>query len=226
MKKINKKNEAGFSLIEMMVAMVIVIILFAIVSVVLGQALGIRSRESRKTDALTSAQAALNIMSREVSNSGFGIYDGAITHQANNGLIIADCNDQRIHLRTNINNTGPRVTPTGTPATVLSTNQAGEDVTYFFDSATNSIVRYDPNGSPQTSVVVNKISNIAFQYIDYINGSSAPTAPASVPTSYTGQITITVTVNLDPVQGQPDNQSVTFTSNVTLRNSNYMLNQY
>jgi prepilin-type N-terminal cleavage/methylation domain-containing protein len=226
MVNIKHKNSRGFSLLELLIAMTLVCILLAIVSTVLGKCLGIRSRESRKTDALTSAQAALNIMSREISNSGFGIYDGPITRTANNGLILGDCNTQRIHLRTNINNYGPRATPTGTPSTVINTMDPGEDITYFFDSATNSIVRYDPHATPQTSVVVNKISNVTFQYIDYVTGTSTAQPPANAPTSYTGRITITVTVDLDPVQGQPSNQSITFTSDVTLRNSNYMLNQY
>ena len=218
------KQDKGFSLVEMLIAMTIMLSLLGIVSIVLGRSLGVRERESRKTDALTSAQAALNIMSREIANGGFGIYDNALTKTANNGLIVPDCTTQRVHLRTNINNVGPHTAPPG--STVLSTNQSGEDVTYFFDPATDSIVRYDPNGTPQTSVVVNRISNVTFQYIDYVSGSSIPIAPANVPTSFTGRINMTVTVNLEPVQGQPDNQSVTFTSDVSLRNSNYMLNQY
>ena len=69
------KNNAGFSLIELMISMVIVILLLGLVSTLLSRSLSVRARESRKTDALTSAQAALNIMSREIANSGFGIYD-------------------------------------------------------------------------------------------------------------------------------------------------------
>ncbi len=224
MKMTNNEHESGFSLVELLISMTIILVLLTIVSMVLGQSLGIRSRESRKTDALTSAQAALNIMSREIANAGFGLYESPATKVASNGLIIADCNLQRIHLRTNIDNYGPRSAPAG--STVLSTNRPGEDVTYFFDPATDSIVRYDPNGNPQTSVVVNRISNVLFQYVDYISGSSTPTAPSSVPTVNTGRVTITVTVDLEPVQGQAANQQVTFTSDVTLRNSNYMLSQY
>jgi hypothetical protein len=163
-------------------------------------------------------------MSREIANAGFGIYESAVTKTASNGLITADCTSQRIHLRNNIDNFGPRHVPAG--STVLATNVPGEDITYFFDDATDSIVRFDPNANPQTSVVVNRISNVTFEYIDYLNGSSTPNAAAAVATSSTGRINITVTVDLEPVQGQPANQSVTFTSDVTLRNSSYMLNQY
>ncbi len=73
MKVVKKKKSSGFSLIELMIAMTITLVLLGLVSTLFARSLGIRSRESRKTDALTSAQAALNVMSREISNSGFGL---------------------------------------------------------------------------------------------------------------------------------------------------------
>lgn len=218
-----KKNQAGFSLLELMIAMAIMLTLLGIISTVLSQTMSIRQRESRRTDALTAAQGALNVISREIANAGFGIHDASSTLLANNGIILADSNANRIHFRSNIYNTGPQSAPSG--STVISTNQPGEDVTYFFDAATDSIVRYDPYDNPQTSVVVNRISNVTFQYYNYEGVNSTPTITA-VPTVNTGRIKINVTVNLDPVVGQPDNQQVTFTSDVTLRNSNYMLRQY
>ncbi|HBR57793.1 MAG TPA: hypothetical protein DEA22_10055 [Blastocatellia bacterium] len=217
-------GQEGFSLLELIVSMTIILMLLGIVSSLFGGALAVRSRESRRTDALTSAQAALNILSREIANSGFGIYDNDVTQTANNGLILADSNDTRIHFRANVLNAGPITAPVG--STVLSTNLAGEDVTYSFDSATDSIIRYDPNGNPQTSVVVNRISDVRFQYFDYIGSSSTPIGPLTVPTTDTARIRITVTVRLEPVIGQPDNQVVTFSSEVTLRNANFMLQQY
>ena len=117
-------------------------------------------------------------------------------------------------------NVGP---PTG--PTVLSTNEPGEDITYFFDAATASIVRYDPNDTPRTSVVVNRISNVTFQYFDY-SGTSSTGVEVSTPTNNTGRVRITVMVQLDPVYGQPNPSNISFTSDVTLRNSSYMLNQY
>ena len=231
MKKRRAKQQAGFSLIELAVAMVIMLTLLGIVSSVMSRTLGIRSRESRRTDALTSAQAALNIISREVANTGFGIYDGTSTLMSSNGIILADSDAGKIRIRSNYLNTGPRTVPTG--STVVSTNRPGEDVTYFFDDPTKSIVRYDPCGieatpgvcTAQTSVVVNRISNVVFEYYNYTGANSTPTI-TSVPTADTGRIRITVSVNMDPVVGQPDNQQVRFSTDVTLRNSNYMLRQY
>lgn len=200
----NIKNK-GFSLLELMIAMTFTLVLLGIVSTMFTAAIGTRSRQSRRTDALTSAQAALNVMSREISNSGYGL--------TNNGMVPADSNARRLHFRSNVVNTDS------------STNSPGEDVTYFFDADTQSIVRFDPNDSPQTSVVVNRISDINLLYFDYAGSSSTATERSS-PTSSTGRIRINVTVRLENVVGQPADQTVTFTSDVTLRNSDYMLFQY
>jgi prepilin-type N-terminal cleavage/methylation domain-containing protein len=208
-------QQSGFSLAELMIAMTLMLVMLSIVATLLSKSFGMRARESRRTDALTSAQAALNVMSREISNSGFGIYEDSTTQVSSNGLVIADSTSNKIHIRANVENYNNS-----------STNSSGENVTYFFDSSSDSIVRYDPNDSIPTSVVVNRISNVTFQYFDYIGSSSAPTGPASTPTSNTGRVRINVTVQLEHVDGQPDNQTVTMTSDVTLRNSNYMLNQY
>ena len=205
---------------ELLLAMTIMLILMGIVSSLLAGALSIRARESQKADALSAAQAALNSLSRDIANAGFGIYSGSNSRLASNGVVAADSNANQIHVRANIENVGP---VGGT--TVLSTNQPGEDITYFFDAVTKSIVRYDPNDTPQTAVLVNKISSVTFAYYDYSGASSTGTL-VTTPTNNTGRVQITVTVQLDPVNGQPNGSSVTFTSDVTLRNSSYMLNQY
>lgn len=200
-----KKDEKGFSLIELLLSMTVTLVLLGIVSTLFSTAIGTRTRQSRRTDALTSAQAALNVMSREISNSGFGL--------TNNGLIPTDSSQQRLHFRSNFINSDS------------STNSPGEDITFFYDADAQSIVRFDPNDTPQTSILVNRISNISLTYFDY-GGSSSTPAQRTTPTSATGRVRINVTVELENVSGQPINQRVALTSEVTLRNSDYMLFQY
>jgi len=218
-----RNQQQGFSLIELLVAMTIMAILMGVASALLYRGIGVRSRESRRTDALTSTQAALNLLSREIANSGFGIYDDATTTNPNNGILLADSDATRIHFRANINNVGPG--PFNPTCTAVCTSDAGEDVTFFFDPATSSIVRYDKNGNPQTSVVVNRISSVAFSYYDYAADGTV-TGPNSTPTINTGRVSIAVNATLDPVAGQPNPVAVAFTSEVNLRNSSYMLRQY
>lgn len=228
MKRANPNSNAGFSIIELMIAMTLMLMALGIISSLLAQAMSVRQRESRTADALTTAQAALSVMSREIANSGFGIYESNLTQLANNGIVLADSSNTQIRIRANNLNAGG--IPSAPGPTTLQLNEPGEDVMYFFDGATRSIVRYDANGLGaglgQTSVVVNKISNVEFEYWDYFGPNSAPSGPLTAPTANTGRVKIYVTVELDPVVGQPDNQSVVFASEVTLRNNSYMLQQY
>ena len=196
---------AGFSLLELMIAMTITLVLLALVTTLFSGSMSIRERESSKTDALTSAEAALNVMSREIANAGFGLSD--------NGVVSADSNLNQLHFRSNWNNGD------------LTTGTDSEDVTYYFDPTTESIVRYDAHAGTTTSAVVNGISNVEFQYFDYAGSNSTPTV-VTTPGANTGRVRITVTVNLEDVQGQPTGQSVQYTSDVSLRNSEYMRNQY
>jgi type II secretory pathway pseudopilin PulG len=228
MKRTAPTNSSGFSILELMIAMTLMLLALGIVSAVLSQAMSVRSRESRTADALAAAQAALGILSREIANSGFGMYDNSLSRTANNGLVVDDSNAARIRVRSNLQNEGG--VPEAPGPTTLELNEPGEDVTYFFDDTTKSIVRYDANalgvGVGQTSVVVNKISNVEFEYFDYFGANSVPVGPLTAPTENTGRIRIIVTVELEDVVGQPDNQVVTFASEVTLRNNSYMLQQY
>lgn len=201
----DSRKELGFSLLELMIAMTITLVLLALVTTLFSGSMSIRERESAKTDALTSAQAALNVMSREIANAGYGL--------TFNGIVSADSNASQLHFRSNWENGD------------LQTGTSGEDVTYYHDPVTQSIVRYDANAGTTTSAVVNGISSVTFQYFDYSGSSAVPTVVAT-PSANTGRVRITVTVTLPEVQGQPTGQTVAYTSDVTLRNAEYMLSQY
>jgi Tfp pilus assembly protein PilW len=210
--KRKNKNEHGFSIMELVIATTVTLVLMSIVALLMSRSFGVRSRESSRTDALTSAQAALNVMSREIANSGYGLSSAYDTvHE--NGIVLADSDSNRLRVRSNhVNNN-----------TTIS--DSGEDVTYYFDSESQSIVRHDPFQTPSTTYLVNRISSVTFTYYNYTGSNSTPTV-TNTPTSDTSRIEIKVTVMLDPVQGQPDGQTVTLKSDVTLRNSDYMMSQY
>ncbi len=212
----SKSNQSGFSLLELTIAMTVILVLMGAASTLLFRAFGTRARESQRTDALVSAQAALDSMSRDIANSGYGL-------SKDNGIIGADSGAQRLHFRANIINDEP--IPPEVSVSELLVNDPNEDVTYYFDNSTQSILRYDRFANPTTTIIVNRISNVNFNYFNYFGNTSTAT-PVTVPTQDTGLVRITVTVSLDPVAGQPNNRTVTLTSDVTLRNSEYMLKQY
>jgi len=205
----NKTKESGFSIVELLIAVTVMMVVLGLVGSLFSKSLGVRQRESSRTDALTSAQAALNVISREIANAGYGLTD--------NGIVLADSNNQKLHFLSNVNNNNE-----------VLTNRY-EDVTYFFDPVTSSILRHDANGagtgSPQTSIIINRISSVNFRYFNY-SGSNSAATESNTPTAQTGRIRVTLTVSLENVQGQPSGQSVVLVSDVTLRNSDYMLQNY
>ena len=205
MKKSHNKNIAGFSLLELIISMTITLILMAMAGAIFSHSIGTRERETRRTEAIIAVQSALNLISREVANSGYGLTD--------NGIVIADSNAKRIHFRSNIHNED------------ATTGNTGEDLMYFFEPNSNAIVRYDRFSVPQTSTVIDRIGDLSFEYWDYPDFAAPPTF-STTPTADTARIRITVKVRLAPVQGQPDNQEITYTSDVALRNSKYISNQY
>lgn len=214
-----ESGERGFTLIELIVAMAISLLILGVAIISYSTALGTRSRESSTTDAITSAQAALNIMSREIGNSGYGLSNNGIVLGNDSNYNPPDINGQRpcgdnqsvrLHMRTNISNDNSE------------TNDVGEDVTFYHDTDSESVVRYDANNG-STSGIINRVSKVCFAYHNYAaDGTSTQGAAAA----NTGRVTIELTVILADVQGQPTNRSVTVRSDVTLRNSPFMLSRY
>ena len=200
--------EAGFSVVEMMLTMLIMLVVMGTVMSLFSRSLSTRSRESSRTDALTAAQAALNVMSREIANSGYGT--------VTNGLM-DDSSDELVHFVSNHVNTNDNLL------------QPGENVTYYFEPDTESILRYDENGEgpglPMTSIIINRISRVDYQYFNYTGANAVPTI-TSVPTADTGRVRIRLTVSMEQVVGQVNPDAVVLSSDVTLRNSAYMLKNY
>src|SRR5262247_2594538 len=95
MSSLNKKTTSGFSLLELIIAMAITMTLMTAATTLLASALRIRSRENQKSDALADTQRALNIMSREIADSGFNLNG--------NGIVVADSNANRLRIRSNLN---------------------------------------------------------------------------------------------------------------------------
>jgi Tfp pilus assembly protein PilW len=208
-------SESGFSLVELIMSLVLSLLILGVAVATFSGALGSRDRESSRTDALTSAQAALNVMSREIGNSGYGLND--------NGIVLADSNTNQIRVRANIDNVG------GNGA---NTSQKDEDIVYYCEtcngSTTGSVVRSDRNISPDSpSGIINRVSDVDFAYFDADPATCLlSTTALTAPTINTAKVRITLIVILPEARGQALNQKQRLTSDVTLRNSPCMLRQY
>jgi Tfp pilus assembly protein PilW len=219
----NQNTSGGFSLLELLIAMVITMALMTAAASLLANALRVRSRENQKSDALADTQRALNIMSREIANTGFNM--------TGNGIVAADSGINEIRIRSNLNryDYDPSVTATSR----ANIQDSGEDITYFLNSADNTmyLARHDQYGTGST-VLANRIDGMNIHYFDqkvtYVappggsditGASAAEVSPASAK-----YIVIAVSVTLDAVgaPGSPGYQppySVLLCSDVTLRNT-------
>ena len=160
------KNEAGFSLLELVLSMTITIAVMGLASSILAGAFNIRSREDRKSDAIADVQRALNIMTREISNAGMKLPSG-LTFLSSNGVVAGDSDSTSIRVVSNLNGMPDSANGYFEDSDVEDTD---EDVKFlmYVDAARGQryIVRYEKNGSDQTTVLANRVDSLTFRYYD------------------------------------------------------------
>ena len=194
---------AGFSLIELIISMAVTLIVMGAASLLLAKSLGVRSRENTRVEAIADVQRALNTMSREIANAGFGM--------SSNGIVAADSNAERIRIRANLNGFGGA----GTPG-VDATSDQDEDVMFAIinNGGDRMIYRYDAN-SGQTSSIADRVDNLQITYLDAAGAAVAP--------GLATKLRITVGVTL-PSVGRPNSPGyqppsrTEAVSEITLRN--------
>ena len=157
-------NQAGFSLFELIIGMTITVTVMGLASSILAGAFKIRSREDRKSDAVADVQRALNIMSREISNSGLKIPAG-LGAVSTNGVVGGDSTNDSIRIVSNLNGMPDSANGFFEDADL---DDADEDVKFLMwtDAAQRYIVRYEKNGSNQTTVLANRVDSLVFRYYD------------------------------------------------------------
>ncbi|HEX5832431.1 MAG TPA: prepilin-type N-terminal cleavage/methylation domain-containing protein [Pyrinomonadaceae bacterium] len=235
------KNENGFSMIELIIAMTVTLTILGVASTLLAAGFKIRSREDRKSDAIADVQRALNIMTREISNSGLKLPAGLPTISAN-GVVAGDSDSESIRIVSNLNGMPDSANGFSEDNDVTD---ADEDIKFLMyvdnDLAQRYIVRYEKNGTNQTTVLANRIDSLIFRYYDEkvtyqttINGSgacditnvvnAAGLTEAEVSPGSAKFVVIAVGVTL-PAVGSPNTDGyqpptqVQLTSDVVLRNS-------
>ncbi len=216
-------SEKGFSLIELLIAMTVTIVIAAIASNLVAQSFRLRSREDVRSDAVADAQRALNIVSREIANAGFGLID--------NGIVPGDTNNGSIRFRANLN--AYTRDESGNPVSGYNAVvDKDEDIKYtmYNDDEANRhyLVRYDAilgavdqrNG---TTVLANRLDSFSLQYFD---GSGSVLDVVSNPDAVISAWKVRITVGVIlPAEGQPGSpgyqpqSSINLVSDVVLRNT-------
>src|ERR1041385_7709770 len=207
----------GFSLVELMIAMTMVLTLVSLSGALIAGSFNIRSRENQKSAAMADAQRAMNSMSREIANSGFGLNG--------NGIVTYDSNSTAIRVRANLNafdrwSTSNLVT------------DSDEDVLYklFTDSTQSYVERIDINSGVRTTILANRVDALVIRYfadkIDYTAGDcNINTTAVDVTDKRLAKYIVIVACVQLPAVGQAGNPgyqpatAIQLISDVTLRNS-------
>src|SRR6266536_2660951 len=92
---LNQSRAAGFSLVELLIAMTITLVLLGLASKLLAGSFKLRTRENQRTEALADSQRGLNLITREIANSGYALTD--------NGIVASDSGLTSIRIRGNLN---------------------------------------------------------------------------------------------------------------------------
>jgi len=217
-KQYARKIEAGFSLFELLFAMTITLVVLGLTANLLASSFNLRARENQRSDAMADAQRALNIMTREIANTGFGL--------ANNGIVEADSGLSAVRVRANLNAFDGQTSSN-------SISDRNEDVKYsLYTTATSSyIVRLDIGTQNQTTVLANRVDSLKIRYypakVNYtISGGDCNISTASAEVtqkSDTKYIVISVCVEL-PARGVPNSPGYQPLSRVQLVSDVYLRN--
>lgn len=216
----NQNSQHGFSLIELLIAMTVTIVIAGIASNLVAQSFRMRSREDARSDAIADAQRALNIVSREIANSGFGLSD--------NGLVPGDTGPGSIRFRSNLNayTRDEDDNPVAGSGEVIDPD---EDIKYsmYNDDAANRhyLVRYDVTigGRDGTTVLANRLDSFQLRFFDSTGTElDVVTDPANSILAWKVRITVGVIL---PAEGQPGSpgyqpeSTINLVSDVVLRNT-------
>jgi len=159
-------HQSGFSLFELIIAMGITVTIMGLSSSLLAGAFHMRSREDRKSDAIADVQRSLNIMTREISNAGMKLPSG-LPYLSSNGVVAGDSDSTSIRVVSNLNGMPDPANGYLEDSDVVDTD---EDVKFLmYVDATHGqryIVRYEKNGSDQTTVLANRVDSLVFRYYD------------------------------------------------------------
>lgn len=216
-RKSARSTAAGFSLVELTIAMTIIVILMGLVSALIASSFNIRGRENQKSSALADVQRALNGMTREIANSGFGL--------SGNGIVTTESSSISIRVRANLN-------AFDSENTSNSVSDSDEDVLYklFTDSNNSYVERIDINSGARTTVLANRVDALVIHYyadkVDYTSGAcNINTAATDVADKSQAKYIVIVACVQLPALGTPGSpgyqpaSSVQLISDVTLRNS-------
>ena len=143
-------RERGLSLIEMLIATVIMGGVILIVTTILISSGRLHTKTMRRVETSADARQALNLMSGEIRQAGADPSNPPVGI-----LAIVSADSVQIRVRSDLNGNG-----------TIQTAEPSEDVTYRYDPAAKTILR-DPGAG--ASVLLSGVSAMRLSYFDATN---------------------------------------------------------
>lgn len=203
--RLRLSGAAGFSLIELLIAMTATLVLTLAASTLLTSSLSTSTRENRRSDALSDAQRAISMMSREIANSGYGLID--------NGIVLEDSGQSSIRIRANVHSSDEAPDDAIKP---LATDDTDEDVTYIYQPANQAIVRFDRHTNTNT-VLARPVNLFRVRYLDAADADTSITSAVKI------RLSVLITI---PANNNQPSSPLQLTSDVALRNAPAVLGRY
>ena len=206
------KGERGLSLLELLIALTVTLLIMAAATTLLATSLRTRTRENKRSEALSDVERALSMMTREIGNSGYGLTSSS--DLSSNGIATADSNSSSIRVRANLDNNS---------TLAISDLEADEDVRYVWQTNNRTIVRFSPLPGPNgtTSVMA---YDVTFMQLSYYDANGAVIANAAQ-YDQAERVRIEIRIELPATMGTPASV-VGLVSDVALRNAPATLQQF
>lgn len=188
-----QRAEAGMTLVEILVGLVILSIVTAALSTILFSSTRLGASTSRRADVQGACRQALSLMTTEVRQAGA---DPRIPPVGIVGIVYAD--SVTLHVRADNSGDG-----------VIQTVEPSEDVTYGFVDSTNTL-----NRDPGTGAVA-VMTNVTAMRLTYFDAANTP-LPALPLSASDAALVQSVGVSVTAQEG--DARPFTISTRISLRN--------
>ena len=186
-----KGNGTGLTLIELMISVLIFGVIMTVLFSVFSTSNRLYQNVQARAEMQMNSRTAIEVLTEEIRSSGSDPSGAGL-----GGIMIA--NTDTIRVQSDLNGDG-----------AIQTAEPSEDVLYYFDPATESLIR-DPGTGPQ--VMVEDVTNLT---LIYFNASNVPiTTVPLIPDSIAQVRSISINLVTESAKGG----QVNYTTRIALRN--------
>jgi type IV pilus assembly protein PilW len=185
-------DHRGMTMVELMITTVVFGIVLAVLNTLFFSSNTMYAKTNERVGLQMNGRTGLSIMTTELRQAGCDPTDIGLQ-----GLLTAAADTIRV--QADVNGDG-----------AISTAEPSENVTYFFDPATQTLNRNPGSGA---AVLVPNVTNAVFSYLDAANNPLGPLPLTANQANRVQTVTVTMTTTSQRVG------DITLTTSISLRNN-------